>query len=299
MYKKIVLILTISSFALVAFSSEDGGHHHRRMMDLDSEVKEKIANYKDENILPKMTEWKSKIDASLSSDELHQLNELRSKASQIRDESKGKIQELMADREAGESVEKDEFKSIMRDSKKQFKELAKQLKPIAENNKDLLIEIGEEAKIQKEKWHKEIEEIISQGNSNDQHKKRKRHKKGEKRDKDGRKAMARLLLWDGKSMDFEDQGLAPKSKNEINSKAYPNPFDSGSNINFDLPKSEFVTVEIYDESGNLIETLYEGEMEEGEQNLKFNPKNGTGAGTYIYKIESNSINETGKLIMKK
>lgn len=297
MYKAISIALLSFGFSILAFSNQNHNREHHRN---NPELKAEIKKYKQENILPKMKQWKSKIDESLNSEDLQKLNSLRAEAKVAKEEMLKKRKELIAKRESGEDVSKKDIKKLMKESKTEFKSIAEKLRPIAKNNSDLLREIAQEARPFQEKWEEDIKAIFDEysNNSNSYGEgKRNRNRKGKNKEK-GKKAMVRLLLWDGETIDFDNKNSEEIDINS-NSIAYPNPFDSNSNITFDLPKEEFVSVKIYDEAGNLIETLYDGNLEKGEQSLNFKPKNNNGGGTYIYRIESESLNETGKLIMNR
>ncbi|MGH7451176.1 MAG: FlgD immunoglobulin-like domain containing protein [bacterium] len=81
---------------------------------------------------------------------------------------------------------------------------------------------------------------------------------------------------------------------------YPNPFSSaarspavsgrnpGTQINFSLPASGKVILDIYNETGQLVRTLVEGEMATGPHSVRWNGLNQLGtamaAGIYLYRV---------------
>jgi hypothetical protein len=69
---------------------------------------------------------------------------------------------------------------------------------------------------------------------------------------------------------------------------HPNPFNPSTMISFALPFSGKVTVNIYNESGQLVRTLVEGERAAGYYSLRWNGRNQSGktvaAGIYLYQI---------------
>ena len=73
---------------------------------------------------------------------------------------------------------------------------------------------------------------------------------------------------------------------------HPNPFsESGSGstlINFDLPKASAVTVNIYNEAGQLVRRLVAGDMATGRHVVRWNGRNQSGqvvaAGIYFYQM---------------
>ncbi len=50
---------------------------------------------------------------------------------------------------------------------------------------------------------------------------------------------------------------------------YPNPFNPGTNVRFDLSKRAFVNLSVYDVKGELVEKLIEGEKSKGNYNYYF------------------------------
>jgi hypothetical protein len=82
------------------------------------------------------------------------------------------------------------------------------------------------------------------------------------------------------------------------SQNFPNPFNPSTNIKFDLPKNEYVTLRIYDILGNEVKTLVDGDHKAGQYNIAFD---GTGlsSGIYFYTLRTNSFTETKKMMLVK
>ena len=79
---------------------------------------------------------------------------------------------------------------------------------------------------------------------------------------------------------------------------YPNPFNPKTNIVFDLPKTQNVTVNIYNIRGQLVKTLYDNTLSAGKQNIDFNAKN-LSSGVYIYQVKTLSKSKSGKMLLSK
>ncbi len=77
---------------------------------------------------------------------------------------------------------------------------------------------------------------------------------------------------------------------------FPNPFNPSTHIKFQMPKSNYVRLIVYDLSGKEIMTLYEGELQPGEYEVDFDGSN-LSSGTYIYKIEAGDFVETKKMVL--
>jgi hypothetical protein len=80
--------------------------------------------------------------------------------------------------------------------------------------------------------------------------------------------------------------------------AYPNPFNPTTIIPLSMSKSEMVKLEVYDVSGRLVETLYDGVLSLGEHRFSFTA-NGLSSGLYIYRLTSSDNVVTKKIVLIK
>ena len=86
--------------------------------------------------------------------------------------------------------------------------------------------------------------------------------------------------------------------------AYPNPFNPTTTIEFEVPHSMDVVLNIYDISGRLIKTLVDGTKYTGIHSAVWDgtDQNGNNVanGLYIYKLMSNqNISISNKMILIK
>ncbi|HPN37305.1 MAG TPA: T9SS type A sorting domain-containing protein, partial [Melioribacteraceae bacterium] len=82
------------------------------------------------------------------------------------------------------------------------------------------------------------------------------------------------------------------------SQNYPNPFNPSTNISFTLPKSDFVTLKVYDILGKEIATLINQELNAGSYIKPFNATN-LSSGIYFYKLQASKYSQTKKMILIK
>jgi hypothetical protein len=94
------------------------------------------------------------------------------------------------------------------------------------------------------------------------------------------------------------QVLPPLPKDYELSQNYPNPFNSSPIINFKLPESAFVTLEIFDITGNKTATLISEYLSAGEYSKKFEAS-GYQSGVYFYRINVNDFTTTKKFMLLK
>ena len=86
-------------------------------------------------------------------------------------------------------------------------------------------------------------------------------------------------------------------------KNYPNPFNPTTQIRYDLVKSEFVSIIIYDVMGRKIKSLININQDAGYRSIYWNATNDLGqpvsAGMYIYTIQAGEFRQTKKMVLLK
>ena len=79
---------------------------------------------------------------------------------------------------------------------------------------------------------------------------------------------------------------------------YPNPFNPVTKIRFELPKSGFVTMKLYDINGKDAGTLVNQELSAGIKEYELNASN-LASGVYFYRLSVNGFSEAKKLVLAK
>ena len=80
------------------------------------------------------------------------------------------------------------------------------------------------------------------------------------------------------------------------SQNYPNPFNPSTEINYEIPNSGFVTLNVYDELGNKVASLISEEKSAGSYGVEFDGS-GLSSGIYFYQLRASSFTETKKMIL--
>jgi len=79
---------------------------------------------------------------------------------------------------------------------------------------------------------------------------------------------------------------------------YPNPFNPSTTIEFSVPRTERVTLKIYDLLGREIKTLVNEDKSQGSYRVEFNAGY-LASGVYFYRMQAGNFAQTKKLILLK
>lgn len=79
---------------------------------------------------------------------------------------------------------------------------------------------------------------------------------------------------------------------------YPNTFNPITKIKFDLSKTEWVTINIFNITGQNIKTLVNQNFSTGQHTIKFNGSE-LATGLYYYKITTKNFTDIKKMLLIK
>lgn len=79
---------------------------------------------------------------------------------------------------------------------------------------------------------------------------------------------------------------------------YPNPFNPETTIKFDIAKSSFTELKIYDSRGSEVSTLVNEDLKPGNYEYKFYAGN-LPSGAYFYRLKTSEFTETKRMILVK
>ena len=79
---------------------------------------------------------------------------------------------------------------------------------------------------------------------------------------------------------------------------YPNPFNPTTTINFSIVNSGNVNLNVYNFSGQLVNSLVSGQMSAGSHTVNFDASN-LSAGVYYYTLEADNMTMTNKMVLVK
>lgn len=87
-------------------------------------------------------------------------------------------------------------------------------------------------------------------------------------------------------------------ENFILNQNYPNPFNPNTVISYSLPKSDFVSLKVFDALGREVASLVNEYQTTGSYKVTFDASKFS-SGIYFYRLESNDITETKNMILIK
>ncbi|MCX6252219.1 MAG: T9SS type A sorting domain-containing protein [Bacteroidetes bacterium] len=108
---------------------------------------------------------------------------------------------------------------------------------------------------------------------------------------------------EGASWIFHNPTLGISQISDIPAKSsieqnYPNPFNPDTKIKFQILKSSYTRVTVYDLMGRQVSTLVNEQLDPGKYEVAFDGSNSV-AGTYFYKLETNGSVEMKKMVLMK
>jgi hypothetical protein len=95
----------------------------------------------------------------------------------------------------------------------------------------------------------------------------------------------------------DENSSADKDKFTSNLKLYPNPLKEAGTVTFDLAVKEDVTLQIFNLNGQIVSEVLSKDLQAGKNQIAFNTDN-LAKGTYVLRLNSNSMSETTKFIKR-
>ncbi|MBT4370323.1 MAG: T9SS type A sorting domain-containing protein [Candidatus Marinimicrobia bacterium] len=81
---------------------------------------------------------------------------------------------------------------------------------------------------------------------------------------------------------------------------YPNPFNPVTTIQFDIPAEiqQAVSLQVYDISGRMVETLVNKKLEPGQYDIQWNASQHS-SGVYLLRMNAGTFTQIQKLMLLK
>ena len=105
-----------------------------------------------------------------------------------------------------------------------------------------------------------------------------------------------------KSYAASSNGMIPLTLSEIDnfsiSEAYPNPFNPTTSVELDLNKDSYVSINVYNVSGQLVDQLFSGNLNSSNHRFTWDASF-VSSGVYFMNIQVDDVLETKKLMLVK
>jgi hypothetical protein len=79
---------------------------------------------------------------------------------------------------------------------------------------------------------------------------------------------------------------------------YPNPFNPTTTVNFTTSNTGLAKVEVFNQTGQLVATLHDGNLVVGNHSMQWNAQNAS-AGTYFVRVSLNGETVSNKMLLVK
>ncbi len=118
----------------------------------------------------------------------------------------------------------------------------------------------------------------------------------------GNDIWANVLDWENPTR-ISDKKLSQVPSLFILNQNCPNPFNAETTIRFLLPEASYVVIRIFNMLGNEVRTLINGQNQAGFHSVCWDGKDMNGnqvsSGVYLYRLESDTFNQTRKCLLLK
>ena len=249
------------------------------------EVRSQLNSYKNNNITPVILAERQNFDKLLTNDEKARLAQIRTALAEHKAERKATRKGKEGARPQGPR-KKHHRRGALSESDRDF------VKSLSEKYESELQAISEKLQPQKEQWKNDMKEIKDNVMGQEQLKAGKKH---HKQDRVGIIKHKFIIMDPNKTS--SDLGELPFQENTHDLNVFPNPSPDAQKIQFYTEQKGQVTVELYDETGRKVKTLFEGVLDSGNQSLDADV-NGIDAGVYFYRIQDASGLSNAKVIIQ-
>jgi hypothetical protein len=310
MRKKILATMVLALLlAATAISQSPPSPGDQKSKEALKELFQQGRDWAQTNIIPKMKDWKTKLDNSMTSDDLRALNTLRDQAAQIKGDGKKLASAMKRAWQNDNFANVKRYRGKIKELGEQRQGLLKELKPLALKYKETLVEIGKDAKPYGREWKEGFKKVVTDWYENHKNDLSRAHKKafakgvarlkmlaGIDETLKAKVAAARLMLWDGKDLPevgqlMDDESLSPDATMNQTPEGYslesnyPNPFNPSTKISFTIPVAGHVSLVVFDALGREVATLVDSELGAGTHTTSFDGQK-LASGVYIFRIRA-------------
>jgi len=266
------------------------------------ELRGDLRSWFEQDVYPIAKIWHEQYDASLTSQDLADLQRLRAEAKRLREAVKADLKSLRITAESGSrSSMREELQDVREKYKDDVENLLERLKPIAKRSRTILRKLFDDNEDRIESWRSTARDIV--GDWREEHDDLSMKGMFGRGDHqlpllagDGRKAAVRFILWDGTMPPAPETRMsAPQQRMPMN--VSPAPSGNTATVSaMNVPDGQHM-LQVFDMNGTLIRstavTSVSGKI---TQNIDLS---GIPAGTYMLSVNTPAGRSTTNLVINK
>lgn len=287
MNKQIKLLGVIGLFLIGGISTAvgQGRPHHPK----NPEAKA----YIESNIIPVAIEYRNDLESMLTLEEQTTLANLRERGKALREKRRDQRRENGTRERKHPSELSDAERAEIKAHRKEKRQIETAAFEIVDNHEDFFNAMEVELKDDMGKWHEEMKAFRNKGKEDHDKKEGRRGSKGPRRGRHGLGKIFSPVAF--VMMDPENPRFGPEETTEIS--IYPNPSNGKQTISLDLVKSGNVIVELIDQEGKVKKVLFNGNLDEGKQQVEVDISDLQGT-QYLYRISTPTSSDVKRLLIK-
>ncbi|NQW30848.1 MAG: T9SS type A sorting domain-containing protein [Ignavibacteria bacterium] len=266
------ILLGILAISMLSISAQAQRHHEKKteFKQAAQELHKEMRAWFESSVYPTLKQWHDEYDASLSSEDLSTLNQLRTQAKQLKESAHADMKGQFKDSKRDKDAMREKMHEMKAKYKDQMRSLMEKLKPIAKNSRATLLGIHDRGEGQIEKWKSEAKTIIDRWKAKSDVDDTKRGGRGShgmhgiEHDflpfaADGKRAAVRFMLWDGNmpqpKQDAPFGDSDPFDTNLQNGpQVFPNPTLTTARIEMKDVANGPAKIELFSMSGTLLKS---------------------------------------------
>ncbi len=263
-------------------------------------ARSEMGEYRSENIQPVILEQRAKLEAKISAQDKALIATLRAqKPERPKRLERPSMEERKAAKEAFEArkeereAHREQLKALVETYESDIDALFAEIQPQIEEWKNDMKEIAEEHRPERREKRTEGESA-RKGKKGKAGKKGKRGRRGEKGEASMMSKGAFLLL--DPNAPITEEAAAPQAITEI--RVFPNPTFNQNTLSYTIKEAGHLRIELHNESGRLIEVLFDGSKDKGTYQLEVDMSK-LRNGVYYYTVQDQGGLQSHKVVVNK
>lgn len=265
------------------------------------QVRAQMKAYAEQNIMPVIIENRMDFEDFLTAEERETIADLRVRQQELKSQAKAHRQAMRNNRQADHNYEPtEEERNQRRLARKEMRLIATAVYEIIDEHEDFFLAMEGDMADKKETWKNDMKAIMESARGSSE------RREGQERMGKGRRGGHRgprghgghgmremlgpvaFVLMDPSNPELPGDDLAPVS-------IFPNPTAAKQSISVDLRQSGIVKVELVDADGKLLDTLFNGNLGSGSNQIEVDLSDYSGS-QYFYKITTPEGIETKRVL---